>query len=145
MVGRLASDWQPLQAMHYSSLGSSRSAALWAVRLCRQLIQISHALWLARNQQVLEARQVQESLTVRQDILAQFQLGTQNLLPADQFHVIPGPHGFSLDRVLNLSLEDQVLWLQAVRNARSFGQIQLRSPLERMRQTMEDFVIHPTP
>jgi len=52
MVGRFSSKWLAIQAAHYSSKGSSRSASLWLVRLCRQILSFSHTLWLSRNEQI---------------------------------------------------------------------------------------------
>jgi len=142
MVGRLATAWIPLQERYYSSISSQRSASLWAVRVCRQLLQVTHALWIARNQQVLAARQAQDIQLTRQSVVEQFRLGLLHLLPVDQFYVTPGPQGFSEARVLNLTLEDQVLWLNAVRNARLRGQDQLHTSLGRSQQVMDNF-LHP--
>jgi len=142
MVGRLATAWIPLQEAYYCSIHSQRSAILWAVRVCHQLLQVTHAIWLVRNASVLEARQAHEAQLVLQAVMEQFQFGLLNLLPVDRFYVTPGPLGFSQDRVLSLPLDDQQLWLQAVRNARLRGQEQLLTPLGRMQQTMDEF-LHP--
>ena len=112
---------------------------LWAVRFCCQLLQFTHHIWCTCNDQVQVAHQRLASQALQHDILAQFQLGDVYLLPADQFYVTPGPTGFSQDQVLSLSSDDQLLWLQAVRNARIRGQEQLHSSLGRMRQLMENW------
>jgi len=145
MVGRIATAWIPIQASYYVSIGSHCSASLWAVRLCRQLVQFTHAIWLARNQQVLEARCSREFQQARSEILEQFHLGIHSLLPVDQFYVALGPHGFSQERVLNMTLDDQLLWLQALRNARLRGAEQLSTPLGRMRQVMDNYLHPPSP
>jgi len=141
MVGRLSLSWNPIQALYYASRCSQRSAKLWAVRLCRQLLQLTHFLWCTRNDQVLMARQRLASQVLQHDIIEQFQFGSLHLLLADLFYVTPGPHGFSQDQVLALSSDDQLIWLQAVRNARIRGQEQLQSSLGRMRQLMENWAL----
>jgi len=121
MVGRLASQWIGIQELHYASIGSTRSATLWMTRLCRQILLITHALWLSRNHQVnLLLRQRDLSATIA-SIRDQFRQGTTNLLPIDHFYVMPGPQGFSLQQVLDLPLDDQQLWLHAISNARARG------------------------
>jgi len=52
MVGCLATAWIPLQEAHYCSIHSQQSVTLWAVWVCCQLLQVTHAIWLVRNQQV---------------------------------------------------------------------------------------------
>jgi len=98
-------------------------------------------MWCARNDQVLAARQGLADLALQNDVIQQFQLGTLHLLPADLFYVTPGPHGFSQDQVLALSSDDQLLWLQALRNARLHGQEQLQSSLGQMHQLLENWVL----
>jgi len=139
MVGRLSSSWNSIQASYYSSQCSQRSAMLWAVCFCHQLLQFTHHIWCTRNDQVQVARQRLASQDLQHDILAQFQLGAIYLLPADWFYITPGPTGFSQDQVLSLSSDDQLLWLQAVRNARLRGQEQLQSSLGRMCQLMKNW------
>ncbi len=121
MVGRLASKWIGIQEIHYSSIGSTRSAALWMSRLCRQILLMSHALWVSRNNQVNSILRQRELSATTDAIRSQFQQGTTNLLPIDHFYVTPGPQGFSLQQVLDLPLDDQQLWLHAVSNARTRG------------------------
>jgi len=94
MVGRLSSSWNSIQASYYSSQCSQRSAMLWAVCFCHQLLQFTHHIWCTRNDQVQVAHQRLASQALQHDILAQFQLGAIYLLPADQFYITPGPTGF---------------------------------------------------
>jgi len=91
------------------------------------------------------ARQRLASQVLQHDIIEQFQFGSLHLLLADLFYVTPGPHGFSQDQVLALSSDDQLIWLQAVRNARIHGQEQLQSSLGQMCQLMENWVLPPPP
>jgi len=142
MVGCLATAWIPLQEAHYCSIHSQQSVTLWAVWVCCQLLQVTHVIWLARNQQVLEAHQAHEAQLILQAVTEQFQLGLLNLLLVDHFYVTPGTLAFSQDWVLSLPLDDQWPWLQAVRSAHLHGQEQPLTPLGWMQQVMDEF-LHP--
>jgi len=145
LVGQLASAWLPIQERYYHNIGSLRTAALWSVRLCCQLLQFTHDLWLDRNHHVLQAREQTALAVAQQEIAEQFHLGIQHLQPNDQFYVTPGPNGFSLAQVSNLPLEDQQLWLQAVRNACIHRQEHLCSSMAHMRQLMSSWLHNPPP
>jgi len=121
MTGRISSLWIPLQAKHYQDSDNSRSAFVWAKRLCQQLIQVSHSLWTARNQQIKSIRLSQELLQLDMDIRSQFDLGTQNLSPSDHFYVtrLSPDHGFDLTSVLGMDISDKRLWLSAIQEART--------------------------
>jgi len=114
MVGRLSSKWINLQTSYYSTKGNPQLATLWMDRLCRQLILITHAMWLAHNQQVQEAHRQQELASLTTAIQEQFRLDLSDLLPPGHFYVTPGPQGFSLQQVPELPIDDQQLWLHAV-------------------------------
>jgi len=124
LLGRLSSHWIGVQASYYSQSGNSRSATLWAKRLCQQLLQFSHNLWLSRNHQVKAIRQTQELTQLDLAIREEFAQGTTSLLPVDHFYVRPiAPgHGFDLQSVLAMDISDKRLWLSALRDARSRGQ-----------------------
>jgi len=96
MTGRLSSLWLPVQAMHYHSSNSSRLAMVWAKRLCQQLIQFLHTIWVAQNQQTKALHSAQEVLQVDADIRHQFELGTQNVPPTDHFYVVQEPRTTAL-------------------------------------------------
>ncbi len=82
---------------------------------------MTHALWLSQNHQVnLTLRQQAISSTIVA-ICDQFRQGTTNLLPIDHFYLMPSPHGFSLQQVLDLPLDDQHMWLHVISNARAWG------------------------
>jgi len=102
-------------------------------------------MWCTRNEQVLAAQQQLESQVLHHDIIEQFQLGSLHLLTPNLFYITPGPNGFSQDQVLALSSDDQLIWLQAIRNAHICGQEQLQSSMGRMRQLMEDWALPPPP
>jgi len=116
LVGHFASPWTHIQEHHYQMTSNQCSAALWSV-LCQQLLQMTHNLWTNHNQAVLQAQQQVALATSCQEIIDQFNLGLQHLLPEDHFYVLPGPQGFTLDQIFALPLEDQQLWLQAIHNA----------------------------
>jgi len=85
MVGWLASKWIDIQGIHYSLTGSTWLAALWMVKLCHQIILMTHALWLSQNHQVnLFLRQWYLSWTIA-SICNQFWQGTTNLFPVNHF------------------------------------------------------------
>ena len=49
LMGMTANSLEHHQHAYYISIGSSRSAAVWASNLSRALLRISHACWLKRN------------------------------------------------------------------------------------------------
>jgi len=128
MVGHLASSWQSTQANYYSSSRSKCSVQLWQVRLCHQVLQFTHKIWLARNHQLTLNQQQQASTQSATDIVDQFHQGTTDLLPEDHFYISQGSQGFSLAQVLDMSFKDQQLWLHAIRNTRLQGQEVLPLP-----------------
>jgi len=65
---------------------------------------MTHAMWLSCNQQVGLVQWQQTLTSTRAAVWDQFQQGTTNLLPVDQFYMMPGSHGFSLQQVLDLPL-----------------------------------------
>ncbi|CAJ1960593.1 unnamed protein product [Cylindrotheca closterium] len=49
LEGLVSPKWRHLQALHFSYIGSKKSANLWASRLIQQLIRIGHYMWKDRN------------------------------------------------------------------------------------------------
>jgi len=82
---------------------------------------MTHAMWLSCNQQVGLVQWQQTLTSTRAAVWDQFQQGTTNLLPVDQFYMMPGSHGFSLQQVLDLPPNNQLLWLYVVSNAQTRG------------------------
>jgi len=123
LLGCLSPKWESLQAQYWLDKNSSCSPRLWAKRLCAQLLHLTHSMWITRNQQLQDL--TLESLTTLTHLLIQqeFELGIQDLLPNDRFYVLSSTdsEGFSLDRVLAMSLPDQQLWLSAICSARTRG------------------------
>ncbi len=144
MVGRLSSLWESSQASYWQERLSSKSPKHWARHLCQRLLQATHATWLLRNQQIqshlLEA-QTQDVIT---SIRSEFELGHQNLLPANQFYLSrdPDSEGFSLQHVLDLPLPDQQLWLHSVQQARTRGARILALETARMQSSLYTW-LHP--
>jgi len=123
LTGRLSSQWITIQAHHLSQIGSSRTASVWAKRLCQQLLHFSHSLWSSWNQQIKSIRQAQEIQELDAEIQAEFTRGTDSLLPIDHFYVTlsMSGQGFDLPSVLAMDTPDKRLWLAALRDAHSRG------------------------
>jgi len=83
-------------------------------------------------------------LDVLTAICREFELGHQNLLPADHFYLSrePDVEGFSLQHVLDLRLPDQQLWLHAVQQARARGSRVLALETARMQSSLYTW-LHP--
>jgi len=145
MVGHMASAWVAIQERYYHTISSQCSATLWSVQLCRQLIQSTHSLWLDRNTHVLHAQQQMALAMTHQEVAKQFQLGLQHLRPDDHFYMTPRLNCFSEAQVHALPLDNQQLWLKAVRNAHLHRQKHLHPSMAQMQQLMTDWLNQPPP
>jgi len=134
-----------LQAQYWLSTNSSCSPRLWAKRLSSQLLNITHGMWLFRNQQLQEYQQMSLTTTTASMIRQEFALGINDLLPQDQFYVLPSTmtDGFSLDHVLNMPLPDQQLWLSAVRSARARGSQLSQAEISAMQSNLRHWLQAP--
>jgi len=146
MVGHLLPLWESSQASFWLTNDYSKSPKHWAHHLCQWLLQATHATWLARNQQVQSQHleiQMQDVLTA---IWGEFELGHQNLLPADYFYlsIESDSDGFSLQYFLDLPLPDQQLWLHALQQARACGSHALTLKTARMQSSLHTW-LHPNP
>jgi len=123
LLGCLSPQWESLQAQYWLSNNSSCSPCLWAKQLSSQLLNITHGMWLFQNQQLQEYQQMSLTTTTASMVHQEFALGVHNLLPQDQFYILPSTmtDSFSLDHVLNMLLPDQQLWMSAVQSARAQG------------------------
>jgi len=116
MVGRVATKWisiQEIQETYYHSMAAPILQPFWMSHLCCQLILISHAMWMLHNQHIIQVWWQQDLASTLVDIRIQFSLGTQHLLLVDQFYVTLGTNGFTLQQVLDLPTDNQLLWLHA--------------------------------
>jgi len=77
-------------------------------------------MWLLCNQQIKSLWIAQEISQLDLAIRDQFNLGLQDLLPADQFYVVreSDSQGFDLASVLAMDISDKRLWLAAIQDAR---------------------------
>ncbi len=143
LLGCLSPDWESLQAQHWSTSNSSKSSRLWAKRFCAQLLQVSHSMWLSRNQELQSLNLANLTSSTQEQIRHEFNLGVQNLLPQDRFYVLPSTtfDGFSLDRVLNMPLSDQQLWLTSIRSARSRGAQLSQAELSAMQSNLRHWLL----
>jgi len=147
LLGCLSPQWESLQAQYWGTTNSSRSSCLWAKRLCTQLLHMSHSMWLARNQQLQTLNLETLTASTQVQIRHKFKLGVQNLLPQDHFYILPSTtiDGFSLDRILDMPLPDQQLWLSSVRSARSRGAQLSQAELTAMQSNLCHWLQLPLP
>jgi len=122
MMGRLASSWLDVQGLYYTPTGSPCSASLWMSRLyCELILNDPHNVVIPEPASWFSSVATDPYLH-ESSYLGPFQQGMTNLLPVDQFYVTPGSHSFSLQQVLDLLPDNQLLWLHAVSNAQTRGQ-----------------------
>jgi len=145
LLGCLSPNWESLQAQYWATNNSHRSSRLWAKRLCAQLLHVAHSMWLSRNQELQSLTLAALSSSTQEQIRHEFELGVQNLLPQDRFYVLPSTtlDGFSLDRVLDMPLHDQQLWLSSVRSARARGTHLSQAELTAMQSNLRHWLQAP--
>jgi len=79
-------------------------------------VQITHDIWVFWNQQIQSQLLEAHIRDIRASIQWKFDIGLQDLLPADFFYISLSLHlaAFLLPQVLALPLQDQELWLHAL-------------------------------
>ena len=112
LEGRLSRRWIPLQAEYFQEIGSPRSTSTWASQLSSQLLLIGHSMWTNRNSirhsdDGVHNREL--SAQVNQGIIAQFELGLDNLPRKYHQFMAAGLH-----RVLARPLVARRDWLQLI-------------------------------
>ena len=115
LEGRLSSLWVPLQQHYYRSIGSRRSASLWAARLSQQLIHLGFSMWEHRNSIKHSDLSLQAQERIRQvdaEIHSQFDMGTSDLPP-----LVRQSLSGDRRRVLRKSLVDKEVWLRYIRRS----------------------------
>ena len=134
LEGRLSSHWISLQQFRFRSIGSQRSARLWASRLSQQLIQIGFSMWEHRNSIKHSDLSRQAQARIRQAdaaIHSQFDMGT-----ADLPRIIRPFLSGDRRRVLRKSLVDKEVWLKLLRAER----MAQRRSLRHQRRTLRAFL-----
>ena len=134
LEGRLSSHWISLQQFRFRSIGSQRSARLWASRLSQQLIQIGFSMWEHRNSIKHSDLSRQAQAQIRQAdaaIHSQFDMGT-----ADLPRIIRPFLSGDRRRVLRKSLVDKEVWLKLLRAER----LAQRRSLRHQRRTLRAFL-----
>ncbi|CAJ1934840.1 unnamed protein product [Cylindrotheca closterium] len=132
LEGLVSPNWRHLQALHFSYIGSKKSANLWACRLIQQLIRIGHYMWKDRNRLAhsedsswYTARKREIDIGIRE----QFAMGLMDIPPRSHYLFRD-----SRETVLNKSLEDHQHWLRLVSHERAIN----RRSLARQRQMIFD-------
>jgi hypothetical protein len=135
--GKMSNAWEKLQAAHYHSLNSRRSARKWSAGLTTNLLHITHSQWSHRNS-VLHERDAQglklkegQELTVA--IHTQFLLGLDGLLTRDHHYINRG-----LDHINALPAANRKAWLRGIQIAR---ELYLASEIKEM-ESMRSFMLH---
>ncbi|CAJ1961197.1 unnamed protein product [Cylindrotheca closterium] len=125
-------NWRHLQALHFSYIGSKKSANLWASRLIQQLIRIGHYMWKDLNRLAhsedsswYTARKREIDIGIRK----QFAMGLMDIPQRSQY-LFCDPQ----ETVLNKSLEDHQHWLRLVSRERAIN----RRSLARQHQMIFD-------
>jgi hypothetical protein len=133
--GKVSHHWRHLQAEHYQSINSRRSADKWAAGLVTNLLGITHSQWLhrcavlhERDSQGLKLKDSQELATAIQE---QFLLGLEGLQVRDRHFLTRGQ-----DTVNALPADNKKAWLSGIRIARQLYQESEARELDGMRHLM---------
>jgi len=145
-IGHLSSQWESIQAGYWRAQGSQKSSKYWARCLCQWLVQITHDIWVFWNQQIQSQLSETHIWDMGASIQHKFDIGLQDLLPADFLYVSLSPHlaAFLLPQVLALPLQDQELWLHALQQVCAQGFHVTQAELAQMRTSLNTW-LHPSP
>jgi hypothetical protein len=140
--GKISKRWRYLQAAHYQSTHSRRTADQWAAGLVTSLLSMVHAQWTHRCN-ILHARdaqglRLQEAQALATAIDFQFQSGLDGLCPRDHHLISRGK-----DRILQMTGSGKLSWLSSIRTARSLYTSQLAQEAENMRNFMTNYLAPP--
>ena len=117
LLGRHSPLFTPVLLHHYHILGSTRHASSWHKKLILKLWELGFEMWEDRNRVVhgdtLPPQQQQAFALLRQQALAEFTLGDQDLPPRERNLLA------DKDMVLALSLRSLQKWLVTVQQARA--------------------------
>jgi hypothetical protein len=139
--GKISKQWSELQAAHYRSQGSRRTATRWATDLVTNLLEISHEQWLQRNGGLYELTDngllVEDAALLLSDLQAEMDRGTIGLNSEDRYLIRP------MAELSTLTAAAQQRWLQNIRFTRQ-SLAENNTVLGRMRDCMHRF-LHPDP
>jgi hypothetical protein len=140
--GKISKQWRHLQAAHYQSTHSRRTADQWAAGLVTTLLSMVHSQWTHRCN-ILHARNaqglcLQEAHALATAIDFQFHSGLDGLRPRDHHLISRGK-----DRVLQMTSSSKLSWLSSIRIARSLYTSQIAQEAENMRNFMSNYLATP--
>lgn len=134
--GRHTRLWECIQSAHYHSVSSHRSGRAWAAGLVRHILEVSHSVWLARNDIVharhLRGTNIVDSSQLTAAITEQFSLGSSSLLAADKHLLDSRP----IATILALPADQKRLWLASLTLARELGAESMQSDQHQMSEVM---------
>ena len=117
MEGRITSQWRETQCLHYRRIASHRSADRWAAGFVANLLEITHSLWIQRNEVVHEKHAngllLEEAKELEESIREQYQLGNNELHDEDKWLLEQ-----EIEEILSLPGHDQQTWLAEITLAR---------------------------
>jgi hypothetical protein len=137
--GKVSTHWRDLQARHYKELSSRRTANSWATELIVNLLEISHAQWIQRNDGLYEVADnglpTEEAAQLLIDIQEAMAPGTKGLNKEDHYLIK------SMEYITSLNAAEQQRWLQTLHFARQSWAEEHNTTLGRQRILMNNFVI----
>jgi hypothetical protein len=118
LLGRLTITWEEYQYDYYLSTSSRRTASSWITQVTFHLLQISRAMWMARNS-ILDAvdsagRSIAEIRVLQEQIDSHFATGSATLRPHDKY-LLEMYH----ETVSTLPLPDRKAWILHMDHARA--------------------------
>ena len=135
--GKMSKAWERLQAQHYHSLDSRRSARKWSAGLTTNLLHITHSQWSHRNSVLHERDALGLKLKEGQELTAaiqtQFALGLDGLLTRDHHYINRG-----LEHINALPAANRKAWLSGIQIAR---ELYLASEVKEM-ESMRSFMLN---
>jgi hypothetical protein len=117
LEGRISKLWRQGQRAHYLENRSSRSADRWAQGLVSNLLEITHSMWIRRNEVVHERHENgllrAEAEELEERVRHEFEQGIESLHDNDKWLLEQG-----VDHILSLPGHDQQNWLAEILLAR---------------------------
>jgi hypothetical protein len=140
--GKISKQWRQLQAAHYQSTHSRRTADQWAAGLVTTLLSMVHSQWTHRCN-ILHARDAQglclrEANTLATTIDFQFQSGLDGLRWRNHHLISRGK-----DQVLQMTGSSKLSWLSSICIAWSLYTSQIAQEAENMQNFMTNYLTTP--
>lgn len=126
MEGRISTRWKFTQESYWVEMGASRSIRKWSRDLVTNLLEISHSMWICRNEQHVHQMHknglpLQEGLNLERAIRKTYADGAGQVMPLDrcQFEI-------PLETMLDYPHFRQETWLNQVNVSRDELRLQQR-------------------